>query len=60
MRYLRVVIWIAIGVAFVRGLESFDSGPSANNLVSISAALSLGAALISAAIMYCFEGRRER
>lgn len=54
----RIAIWIAIAVSLVRGLESFDSGGSANNLVTIGAALTLSAALMAAAIMFCFD--RER
>lgn len=53
----RIAIWIAIIAAFARGLESFDSGGSADNLVTIGAALPLSAALIAAAIMYCFDRR---
>ncbi len=54
----RIAIWVAIVASFARGLESFDSGGSADNLVTIGAALPLSAALIAAALMFCFD--RER
>jgi|GEM_PF-2062215 len=57
-KFGRIAIWIAIIGSFARGLESFDSGGSANNLVTIGAALPLSAALIAAALMFCFDRPR--
>ncbi|MGH1347998.1 MAG: hypothetical protein ACRBN8_40965 [Nannocystales bacterium] len=54
-KYGRIGIWIAIVGSLLRGLESFDSGGSANSLVTVGAALTLSAALVAAAIMFCFD-----
>lgn len=54
-KFARVTIWISIIASFARGLESFDGGASANNLETVAAASALGAALIAAAIMFCFD-----
>ncbi|MBV1862600.1 MAG: hypothetical protein KUG77_29535 [Nannocystaceae bacterium] len=58
-KYGRVGIWIAIVASFLRGLESFDSGGSANNLVTIGAALTLSAALVAAVAMFCFDRSKD-
>ena len=58
-KYGRIGIWIAIVVSLLRGLESFDSGGSANNLVTIGAAMTLSAALVAAAIMFCFDRPKD-
>lgn len=58
-RFGRIAIWIAIVASLLRGLESFDSGGSANNLVTVGAALTLSAALLAAVVMFCFD-RPER
>ncbi len=57
--YGRIGIWIAIVVSLLRGLESFDSGGSANTLVTVGAAMTLSAALVAAAIMFCFDRPKD-
>jgi len=58
-KYGRIGIWIAIVASLLRGLESFDSGGSANSLVTVGAALTLSAALVAAAIMFCFDRPKD-
>ncbi len=57
--YGRIGIWIAIVASLLRGLESFDSGGSANTLVTVGAAMTLSAALVAAAIMFCFDRPKD-
>jgi len=58
-KYGRIGIWIAIVASLLRGLESFDSGGSANSLVTVGAAMTLSAALVAAAIMFCFDQPKD-
>ncbi len=59
MKTLRFVIWAVIVVGFLRGLWVFDSGGSANTHETVGAGLCFAGALISATIMFCFDGRRS-
>lgn len=58
-KYGRIGIWVAIVASLLRGLESFDSGGSANSLVTVGAAMTLSAALVAAAIMFCFDRAKD-
>ncbi len=52
---IRGLIWIVIGVSFVRGLWAFDGGGSANTHETTAAAVLFGAALIASVLMLCFD-----
>jgi len=52
MKQLEIVIWLAIGLVFVRGLFVFDMGYSAANTFPVASGLCIGGSVIAAAIMF--------
>ena len=51
MKALRIVVWIAIVIAFVRGLFVFDMGPSAEGSYPTASGICLAGAVVAAALM---------
>lgn len=54
---LRIVIWVVLLLAFLRGLWVFDSGGSANTHETVGAGLCFAAAVLGAVLMFCFDVR---
>lgn len=59
MKILRAIIWIAVAVAFVRGLFVFDMGPSATDVYPTASGVCLAGAVLAAALMYMAEKKEE-
>ena len=59
MEIVRIIVWIAIAVAFGRGLFVFDMGLFAKDAHMIAAAICLAGAVVAAALMYLAERHRE-
>ncbi len=55
---LRILIWIALAVSFVRGLGVMDSGPSANTHETVGAGICFATAILGSIFMFCFDLRR--
>lgn len=60
MTVLRIVVWIAIAISFVRGLFAFDMGPSAEGTYPTAGGICLAGAVVAAAIVYAAEMRRRK
>jgi len=52
MKQLETIIWVAIGLVFVRGLFVFDMGPSAEQTYPIASGVCFAGSVIAAAIMF--------
>jgi hypothetical protein len=55
MKIVRIIIWAAIAVAFIRGLFVWDMGGSAKDSYPTASAICLAGALVAAALMYKAE-----
>ncbi len=51
----RIVIWLVILVALLRGLWAFDSGPSADTHETTASAVLFAGALLAVTVMFCFD-----
>ncbi len=59
MKVLKIIVWAAIVVSFVRGLFVFDMGPSAKDVYPTASGVCLAGAVVAAALMYMAEKRKE-
>jgi len=59
MNAIRVLIWIAILIAFARGLFVWDMGGSAQQTYPVAGAICLAGAVVAAALMYMADARRN-
>lgn len=52
MKQLEYIIWVAIGLVFVRGLLVFDMGLSAEQSYPVASGVCFAGSVIAAAIMF--------
>ena len=55
MKILKGAVWVAIAIAFARGLFVLDMGPSAKNVYPTASGICLAGAVVAAALMYLAE-----
>ena len=54
-KILRVLIWLVIVIAYLRGLLVFDAGPSADHHGTVGAGLCFASALLGTVLMFCLD-----